>query len=151
VQVQLDAKTVSMQLGNQGVDVKISDNRGRQLGTLRIGQATVEWRKGKIGPRNAKKVELSKFISEHLDSMGMAKPAGTKPRKRSVRPAKPAKARVTAKRRTRPATATKPSAGRAATAQRKRPVSPAKPSSPRATAKRQRRGARKPAQSKTRR
>jgi hypothetical protein len=156
VQVQLDAKTVSLQLGNQGVDVKITDNRGRQVGTLRISPATVEWRKGKIGPSTGRKLELSKFISEHLDVLGAATPsagriAAAGP-KRPVRPAKPSTGRATAVRRKRPEAATKPSAGRAATTQRKRPVSPAKPSSPRATATGQRRGSRNPSsKSKTRR
>lgn len=147
MQVQLDAKTVSLQLGNQGVDVKITDNRGRQVGTLRIGHATVEWRKGKLGPSTGRKLELSKFISEHLDVLGAAKPsagriAAAGP-KRPVHPAKPSTGRATAVRRKRPEAATKPSAGRAAT-QRKRPVTPAKPSSPRATATGQRRGSRNP-------
>jgi hypothetical protein len=152
VQVQLDAKTVSLQLGNQGVDVKITDNQGRQVGTLRIGHATVEWRKGKIGPSTGRKLELSKFISEHLDVLGAAQPsagriAAAGP-KRPVRPAKPSTGRATAARRKRPA-ATKPSAGRAATTQRKRPVTPAKPSSPRATATGQRRGSRNPGSKST--
>jgi hypothetical protein len=155
VQVQLDAKTVSLQLGNQGVDVKITDNRGRQVGTLRISPATVEWRKGKIGPSTGRKLELSKFISEHLDVLGAATPSAGRVAaagpKRPVRPAKPSTGRATAVRRKRPEAATKPSAGRAAT-QRKRPVTPAKPSSPRATATGQRRGSRNPSsKSKTRR
>jgi hypothetical protein len=152
VQVQLDAKTVSLQLGNQGVDVRITDNRGRQVGTLRIGHATVEWRKGKIGPSTGRKLELSKFISEHLDVLGAAKPsagriAAAGP-KRPVHPTKPSTGRATAVRRKRPA-ATKPSAGRAATTQPKRPVTPAKPSSPRATATGQRRGSRNPSSKST--
>jgi hypothetical protein len=156
VQVQLDAKTVSLQLGNHGVDVKITDNRGRQVGTLRIGHATVEWRKGKLGPSTGRKLELSKFISEHLDVLGAAKPptgrtAAARP-KRPVHPAKPSTGRAAAMRRKRPEAATKPSAGRAATTKRKRPVTPAKPSSPRATATGQRRGSRNPSsKSKTRR
>ncbi len=153
MQVQLDAKTVSLQLGNQGVDVKITDNRGRQVGTLRISPATVEWRKGKIGPSTGRKLELSKFISEHLDVLGAATPstgriAAAGP-KRPVRPAKPSTGRATAVRRKRPEAATKPSAGRAATTQRKRPVTPAKPSSPRATATGQRRGSRNPSSRST--
>jgi hypothetical protein len=156
VQVQLDAKTVSLQVGNQGVDVKITDNRGRQVGTLRIGHATVEWRKGKIGPSTGRKLELSKFISEHLDVLGAAKPSAGRmaaaDRKRPVRPAKPSTGRATAVRGKRPEAVAKPSAGRAATTQRKRPVTPAKPSSPRATATRQRPGPRTPSsKSKTRR
>ena len=153
MQVQLDAKTVSLQLGNQGVDVKITDNRGRQVGTLRIGHATVEWRKAKIGPSTGRKLELSKFISEHLDVLGAAKPsagriAAAGP-KRRVRPAKPSTGRATAVRTKRPEAATKPSAGRVATTQRKRPVTPAKPSSPRATATGQRRGSRNPSSKST--
>lgn len=156
MQVQLDAKTVSLQLGNQGIDVRITDNQGRQVGTLRIGHATVEWRKGKIGPATGRKLELSKFISDHLDVLGAATPsagriAAAGP-KRPVRPAKPSTGRATAVRRKRPEAATKPSAGRAATTQRKRPVTPAKPSSPRATATGQRRGSGNPSsKSKTRR
>ena len=153
MQVQLDAKTVSLQLGNQGVDVKITDNRGRQVGTLRIGHATEEWRKAKIGPSTGRKLELSKFISDHLDVLGAATPsagriAAAGP-KRPVRPAKPSTGRATAVRRKRPQAATKPSAGRAATTQRKRPVSSAKPSSPRATATGQRRGSRNPSSRST--
>ena len=156
MQVQLDAKTVSLQLGNQGVDVKITDNRGRQVGTLRIGHATVEWRKAKIGPSTGRKLELSKFISEHLDVLGAAKPsagriaaAGPKRRVRPVRPAKPSTGRATAVRTKRPEAATKPSAGRVATTQRKRPVTPAKPSLPRATATGRRRGSRNPSSRST--
>jgi hypothetical protein len=156
VQVQLDAKTVSLQLGNQGVDVKITDNRGRQVGTLRIGHATVEWRKGKLGPSTGRKLGLSKFISEHLDVLGAAKPsagriaaAGPKRPVRPVRPAKPSTGRATAVRTKRPEAATKPSAGRAATTQRKRPVTPAKPSSPRATATGRRPGSRNPSSKST--
>jgi hypothetical protein len=156
VQVQLDAKTVSLQLGNQGVDVKIIDNRGRQVGTLRIGHATVEWRKGKIGPSTGRKLELSKFISEHLDVLGAPKPSAGRMAaagpKRPVRPAKPSTGRATAVRGKRQKAATKPSAGRAATTQRKRPVTPVKPSSPRVTATGQRPGSRNPSsRSKTRR
>jgi hypothetical protein len=151
VQVQLDAKTVSLQLGNQGVDVRITDNRGRQVGTLRIGHATVEWRK--IRSSTGRKLELSKFISEHLDVLGATTPsagriAAAGP-KRPVHPAKPSTGRATAVRRKRPEAATKPSAGRAATTQRKRPVTPAKPSSPRATATAQRRGSRNPSSKST--
>jgi hypothetical protein len=152
VQVQLDAKTVSLQLGNQGVDVRITDNRGRQVGTLRIGHATVEWRKAKIGPSTGRKLELSKFISDHLDVLGAAKPPAGRiaaPGKRPGRPAKPSTGRATAVRGTRPEAATKPSTRRAATTQRKRPVTPAKPSSPRATATGQRRRSRNPSSRST--
>jgi hypothetical protein len=156
VQVQLDAKTVSLQLGNQGVDVRITDNRGRQVGTLRIGHASVEWRKGKIRPSTVRKLELSKFITEHLDVLGAAKPSAGRVAaagpKRPGGPAKPSTGRATAARRKRPEAATKPSAGRAATIQRKRPVTVAKPSSPRATATGRRPGSRNPSsRSKTRR
>jgi hypothetical protein len=156
VQVQLDAKTVSLQLGNQGVDVRITDNRGRQVGTLRIGHASVAWRKGKIGPSTGRKLELSKFITEHLDVLGAATPSAGRVAaagpKRPGGPAKPSTGRATAARRKRPEAATKPSAGRAATIQRKRPVTVAKPSSPRATATGRRPGSRNPSsRSKTRR
>jgi hypothetical protein len=153
VQVQLDAKTVSLQLGNQGVDVKITDNQGRQVGTLRIGHATVEWRKGKLGPSTGRKLELSKFITEHLDVLGTAKPsagrvAAARPT-RPVGPAKPATGRATAVRPKHPGAATKPSAGRVATTQRTRPVTVAKPSSPRATATGRRPGSRNPSSKST--
>jgi hypothetical protein len=108
----------------------------------------VEWRKGKLGPSTGRKLELSKFISEHLDVLGAAKPsagriAAAGP-KRPVHSAKPSTGRATAVRRKRPEAVTKPSAGRVATTQRKRPVTSAKPSSPRATATGQRRGSRIP-------
>jgi hypothetical protein len=135
VQVQLDAKTVSLQLGNQGVDVKITDNRGRQVGILRIGHATVEWRKGKAGPSTTgRKLGLSKFISEHLDVLGAAKPSA---------------GRIAAAGPKRPVRPAKPSTGRAAATQRKRPVTPAKPSLPRATATGRRPGSRNPSSKST--
>jgi hypothetical protein len=153
VQVQLDAKKVSLQVGNQGVDVRITDNRGRQVGTLRIGHTTVEWRKGKIRPSTGRKLELSKFISEHLDVLGAAKPSAGRmaaaERKLPARSAKGSTGRATAVRRKRPGAATKPSAGRAATTQRKRPVTPATPSTPRVTATGQRRGSRNPSSRST--
>ena len=153
MQVQLDAKTVSLQLGNQGVDVKITDNQGRQVGTLRIGHATVEWRK--LRSSTGRKLELSKFISQHLDVLGAATPSAGRMAaagpKRPGRPVKPSTRRATAVRPQRPAT-TKPSAGRAASSQRKRPVTVAKPSSPRATATGPRRGSPNPgSKTKTRR
>lgn len=47
MQVRLDLEDVTIILGNNGVLLKIADNDGKHVGNLRIGQATVEWCKGR--------------------------------------------------------------------------------------------------------
>jgi hypothetical protein len=59
---------VEAQLGNTGVVLYISDNAGKHQGKLRIGQATVEWCKGKTRMGNGKKIKMADFLA-HLDSL----------------------------------------------------------------------------------
>ncbi len=62
MQVKLAMDDVTIELGNNGVTLTIADNDGRHIGHLRIGQATVEWRKGKTRAGNGKKLQLAKLI-----------------------------------------------------------------------------------------
>jgi len=68
MQVKADLSDATMTLGNNGVALAISDNTGRHQGTLRVGRATVEWRKGKMQAGNGKKIKLEKLI-ELLDTL----------------------------------------------------------------------------------
>jgi hypothetical protein len=38
---------VSMDLGNNGIELGVYDNKSEYLGDLRIGKGTIEWCKGK--------------------------------------------------------------------------------------------------------
>jgi hypothetical protein len=60
VNVAMDDVTIT--LGNNGVTFSVADNDGRHVGHIRIGQATVEWRKGKTRAGNGKKFPLSKLV-----------------------------------------------------------------------------------------
>jgi hypothetical protein len=60
VNVAMDDVTIT--LGNNGTTFTIADNDGKHVGHLRIGQATVEWRKGRTRAGNGKKMPLSKLI-----------------------------------------------------------------------------------------
>lgn len=60
VNVAMDDVTIT--LGNNGVTFSVADNEGRHVGHIRIGQATVEWRKGKTRAGNGKKLPLSKLV-----------------------------------------------------------------------------------------
>lgn len=40
----------------------IADNDGKHIGDLRIGQATVEWRKARTRAGNGRKLQLTKLI-----------------------------------------------------------------------------------------
>ena len=61
VKAQLDKITV--QLGNNGINFKISDSSGAHLGDLRIGRATVVWMKGKTSEKNGKRISMKKFLA----------------------------------------------------------------------------------------
>lgn len=63
MKVKLDMKDTTITLGNQGIELAIADEHGKHQGTLRIGQATVEWRKGRIRPGNGKKIKLSALLA----------------------------------------------------------------------------------------
>lgn len=62
MQVKLAMDDVTIELGNNGVTLTIADNDGKHIGHLRIGQATVEWRKGRTHAGNGKKLQLAKLI-----------------------------------------------------------------------------------------
>ncbi len=62
MQVKLAMEDVTISLGNKGVTLTIADNDGKHVGHLRIGQATVEWRKGRTRPGNGKTLQLPKLI-----------------------------------------------------------------------------------------
>jgi hypothetical protein len=46
----------------------IAGNDGKHVGNLRIGQATVEWRKGRTRPGNGTKIKLAELV-EYLDGL----------------------------------------------------------------------------------
>ncbi len=58
-----------MSLGNNGVVLYVADNRGRHVGKLRVGQAQVEWCKGRTRIGNGKKMPLSQFVANVLNQM----------------------------------------------------------------------------------
>lgn len=62
MQVQAAMDDVTITLGNNGVTFTVADNDGKHVGHIRIGQATVEWRKGRTRAGNGKKIPLSKVI-----------------------------------------------------------------------------------------
>lgn len=69
MQVKLAMEDVTITLGNNGVTLTVADNEGKHVGHIRIGQATVEWRKGRTRPGNGKKMPLSRLI-ELLEDQG---------------------------------------------------------------------------------
>lgn len=62
MKVKVDASDVNITLGNRGITFDISDEDGKHVGHLRIGQATVEWRRGRTHDGNGKRVRLQKLI-----------------------------------------------------------------------------------------
>jgi hypothetical protein len=66
MQVKVAMDDVTISLGNKGITLTIADNEGNHVGHLRIGQATVEWRKGRTREGNGKKLKLEKLI-DYLD------------------------------------------------------------------------------------
>lgn len=60
VTAKLDDVTIT--LGNKGITLKIADNSSAHRGDLRIGQATVEWMKGRTHEGNGIKLPLDKLI-----------------------------------------------------------------------------------------
>lgn len=68
MQVRLDMDDLAIALGNNGVTLTVADNDGKHVGHIRIGRATVEWRKGRTRPGNGKTLELErllKLLEEH--------------------------------------------------------------------------------------
>jgi hypothetical protein len=62
MQVKLDTADVKILLGRNGVTLTIADTEGKHVGHLRIGQATVEWRRGRVRPGNGHKMRLEELI-----------------------------------------------------------------------------------------
>ena len=61
MQVKIKDLQVSMDLGNNGIELEIKDNKGEHLGDLRIGRAKVEWCKGRIRAGNGIKLKLEDY------------------------------------------------------------------------------------------
>jgi hypothetical protein len=70
MQVKLDMEDVTITLGNNGILLKVSDNEGKHVGNLRIGQATVEWRQGRTREGNGKRLKLVDLI-ELINARGV--------------------------------------------------------------------------------
>jgi hypothetical protein len=68
MQVKLDMEDVQITLGNKGIVLTIADNNGAHIGHLRLGQATVEWRKGRTRAGNGKQIKLQELVNL-LDSL----------------------------------------------------------------------------------
>jgi hypothetical protein len=60
--VKVTVTDIESQLGNKGITLFIADNAGTHQGKLRIGQATVEWCKGRTRMGNGKKIPMQAFI-----------------------------------------------------------------------------------------
>jgi hypothetical protein len=67
--VRVKATGIEADLRNNGIVLYIADNSGKHVGKLRIGQATVEWCKGKVSVGNGKKIPMQDFIHEHLNQL----------------------------------------------------------------------------------
>ena len=62
MKVTADTSDCKIELGNNGITFDIADETGKHIGHLRIGQATVEWRRGRVRPGNRKKIKLQELI-----------------------------------------------------------------------------------------
>jgi hypothetical protein len=47
MKVSVNDLNVSMELGNNGIELRVYDNDSNHLGDLRIGRATIEWCRGR--------------------------------------------------------------------------------------------------------
>ncbi len=65
--MQVRVTEIEAQLGNTGMLLYIADNDGKHQGKLRIGQATVEWCRGRTRLGNGKHIPMEKFL-EMLES-----------------------------------------------------------------------------------
>jgi len=53
---------VTMDLGNNGIELYVYANDGTHLGDLRIGKATIEWCKGRTRVGNGEKATWTELI-----------------------------------------------------------------------------------------
>jgi hypothetical protein len=58
MKVTADTSDCKIEIGNIGMVFAIADERGRHVGYLRVGQATVEWRRGRVRANNGKRIKL---------------------------------------------------------------------------------------------
>ena len=63
MKVSVKDLSVSMQLGNNGLELAVYDNGDNHLGDLRIGKATIEWCPGRTRSGNGHKVGWSDLIA----------------------------------------------------------------------------------------
>jgi len=56
MKVSVKDLAVTMELGNNGIELDVYDNDGNHLGDLRIGRATIEWCKGRTRKGNGVQV-----------------------------------------------------------------------------------------------
>ena len=69
MKVTMDAKDVSMSLGNNGIVLYVRDNADQHVGKLRIGKAQVEWCPGRTRIGNGRTMSLHRFIQNVLQEM----------------------------------------------------------------------------------
>lgn len=62
MQVRIKDLQVSMDLGNNGLEIEIKNNNGEHLGDLRIGRAKIEWCKGRTRAGNGIQIKLNELI-----------------------------------------------------------------------------------------
>ena len=62
MKVSINDLQVTMDLGNNGIELDVYDNDGKHLGDLRIGKATIEWCKGKTQQGNGEKKKWADLI-----------------------------------------------------------------------------------------
>jgi hypothetical protein len=67
--IQVTVKDIEAQLGNNGIVLYIAGNDGKHVGKLRIGQATIEWCRGKTRIGNGKKCSMQDFVEQHLEQL----------------------------------------------------------------------------------
>jgi hypothetical protein len=63
MQVNVAMDDVTITLGNNGVTLTVADNDGKHVGHIRIGQAAVEWRKGRTRVGNGRTLKLDRLIA----------------------------------------------------------------------------------------
>jgi hypothetical protein len=62
MQVSIKDLAVTMELGNNGIELDVYDSSGNHLGDLRIGKATIEWCKGRTRRGNGVQVSWTELI-----------------------------------------------------------------------------------------
>jgi hypothetical protein len=67
--VRVTVGGIEASLGNNGIVLQIADNQGNHVGKLRIGQATVEWCRGRTRIGNGRRLSMQQFIDEYLEHL----------------------------------------------------------------------------------